>query len=167
MVMEEEKKSMSENVYTTPSPQLAREVAAIIEDMPYQVANLANISAHIFAEVSGLNWAGFYLMRDGKLVLGPFQGKVACFEIAIGKGVCGTAVKKDATMVVDNVHEFDGHIACDSESNSEIVVPIHCNGEVVGVLDIDSTEYSRFGEKEKLEMEAVVKVIEDNYGSWR
>lgn len=146
---------------------LAREVAAIIDEMPYEVANLANISAHIYSEVSGLNWAGFYLMRDGKLVLGPFQGKVACFEIEIGKGVCGTAVAKNATMVVDDVHEFDGHIACDSESNSEIVVPIHKNGEVVGVLDIDSTEFSRFGEEEKETFEAVVKVIEENMPNWK
>lgn len=146
---------------------LAREVAAIVEDMPYQVSNLANISAHIFAETEGLNWAGFYLMRDGKLVLGPFQGKVACFEIEIGKGVCGTAVERDETIVVDDVHVFDGHIACDSESNSEIVVPIHSEGKIVGVLDIDSTEYGRFGKEEKETMEAVAEVIEAHFSEWR
>lgn len=146
---------------------LANEIAAIIDEMPYMISNLSNISAYIFSEVQGLNWAGFYLIRDGKLVLGPFQGKVACFEIKIGKGVCGTAVEKDATIVVDDVHTFSGHIACDSDSNSEIVVPIHAGGTVIGVLDIDSPEFSRFTEKERDAFEAVVKVIEREYPKWK
>lgn len=139
-----------------------KEIEALTEDVPYLITNLSNISAHIYDQMTGLNWAGFYLMQNGKLVLGPFQGKVACVEIKVGRGVCGTAVEKDETIVVKDVHEFPGHIACDCASNSEIVIPIHKNGEIIGVLDIDSPEFSRFGEEEKEMLEAVVKVIEKN-----
>lgn len=140
---------------------LANEIRAVIEDVPYLSANLANISAYIYEQLEDLNWAGFYLMRDGKLVLNSFQGKIACTEIKIGKGVCGTAVEKDETLVVDDVHTFSTHIACDSASNSEIVIPIHKDGEVFGVLDIDSPLYSRFSDKDKENLEAVVKVLEE------
>ena len=107
-----------------------------------------------------INWAGFYLMDKGSLMLGPFQGKVACIRIQIGKGVCGTAVAEDKTMLVPNVHEFPGHIACDCASNSEIVIPIHSNGLIVGVLDIDSPTLSRFTEDDKAGLEEFVKALE-------
>lgn len=135
-------------------------VAAITEDIPHLIANLANTSAVIFDNMKDLNWAGFYLMEDGKLVLGPFQGKVACIEIKVGRGVCGTAVAKDETIVVKDVHEFPGHIACDGASESEIVVPIHKDGKVWGVLDIDSPIKNRFSEADKEDLEGVVKVLE-------
>lgn len=139
---------------------LASEIKAIIEDVPYLSANLANISAYIYEQLDRLNWAGFYLMKDGKLVLNSFQGKVACTEIKIGRGVCGTSVEKDETIVVDDVHKFSTHIACDSASNSEIVIPIHMNGVIFGVLDIDSPEFSRFSEKDKAALEEVVSLLE-------
>ena len=106
-------------------------------------------------------------MKEGKLVLNSFQGKVACTEIKIGKGVCGTAVEKDETLVVDDVHKFPTHIACDSASNSEIVIPIHLNGEVFGVLDIDSVSFARFSVTDKEELEEAVKVIEEYLPSMR
>ena len=138
----------------------AKEVEAVIEDVPYLSANLSNVSAMIYSRYDKLNWAGFYLMKEGKLVLNSFQGKVACTQIPIGKGVCGTAVQKDETLVVDDVHQFATHIACDSASNSEIVIPIHLNGEVFGVLDIDSVAFARFSATEKEELEEVVRVFE-------
>ncbi|MCR4932634.1 MAG: GAF domain-containing protein [Lachnospiraceae bacterium] len=146
---------------------LASEVKAVIEDVPYLSANLSNVSAVIFSHYDKLNWAGFYLMKEGKLVLNSFQGKVACTEIKVGKGVCGTAVEKDETLVVDDVHKFPTHIACDSASNSEIVIPIHLNGEVFGVLDIDSVSFARFSVTEKEELEEAVKVIEEYLPSMR
>ncbi len=146
---------------------LASEVKAVIEDVPYLSANLSNVSAVIYSHYDKLNWAGFYLMKEGKLVLNSFQGKVACTEIKIGKGVCGTAVEKDETLVVDDVHKFPTHIACDSASNSEIVIPIHLNGEVFGVLDIDSVSFARFSLTDKEELEEAVKVIEEYLPSMR
>lgn len=139
---------------------LVSQAESIIENVPYTVTNLANISALIYDELSDLNWAGFYLMRDGKLILGPFQGKLACTQIPIGKGVCGTAVAENKTMLVENVHEFPGHIACDSASNSEIVIPVRHDGEVIGVLDIDSPLVGRFSEEDKAGLEKLVSVLE-------
>ena len=139
---------------------LVSQAESIIENVPYTVTNLANISALIYDELSDLNWAGFYLMRDGKLILGPFQGKLACTQIPIGKGVCGTAVAENKTMLVENVHEFPGHIACDSASNSEIVIPVRYDGEVIGVLDIDSPLVGRFSEEDKAGLEKLVSVLE-------
>lgn len=139
---------------------LVSQAESIIENVPYTVTNLANISALIYDELSDLNWAGFYLMRDGKLILGPFQGKLACTQIPIGKGVCGTAVAENKTMLVENVHEFPGHIACDSASNSEIVIPVRHDGEVIGVLDIDSPLVGRFTEEDKAGLEKLVSVLE-------
>ena len=107
-----------------------------------------------------INWAGFYLYKNGELVLGPFQGKVACTHIKIGKGVCGTAAKESQTQLVKNVHKFPGHIACDSESNSEIVIPIIKNNNLIGVLDIDSPKLSRFDEADKKFLEEYVNIIE-------
>ena len=140
--------------------RLCDEVEALIDGVPYVSANLANVSALINERLDRLNWAGFYVMKEGKLVLSSFQGKVACVEIKIGRGVCGTAVERDETLVVDDVHKFPTHIACDSASNSEIVIPIHLGDEVFGVLDIDSPEFARFSLADKEELEAAVKVFE-------
>ena len=133
---------------------------AVVSECPYLIANLANVSALIREYVGDINWAGFYLMEGGKLVLGPFQGKVACTEIEVGSGVCGTAVAQRKTQLVKNVHEFSGHIACDGASNSEIVVPLFKDGEVFGVLDIDSPSLARFSEEDREGFEALVRVLE-------
>lgn len=132
----------------------------ITDNVPHLVANLANASALIFQTLENINWSGFYMCEDGKLVLGPFQGKVACIEIPVGKGVCGKAVEKDETIVVDNVHQFNGHIACDSSSMSEIVIPIHKGNRVVGVLDIDSPIEKRFTAEDRTGLEQLVQTIE-------
>jgi len=133
---------------------------ALIDGVPHKVANLANASALIFSSLDRINWAGFYLLENGKLVLNAFQGKPACIEIPIGKGVCGTAAEKGETIVVSDVHRFEGHIACDSASKSEIVVPLLLNGKVVGVLDIDSPETDRFSIQDKAGLERVARIIE-------
>lgn len=140
---------------------LRKQLAALLEEETFFVPALSNASALLKEALSDINWAGFYLMREGALVLGPFQGKPACIHIAVGKGVCGTAVQKDQTMLVSDVHEFVGHIACDSASNSEIVVPIHKNGMIVGVLDIDSPIKNRFTKEDQEGLEMFVKEIED------
>ena len=134
---------------------------ALIKDVPHMIANLANASSLLFNTLDDLNWAGFYLMENGKLVLGPFQGKPACIEIEIGKGVCGTAVAENKTQRIENVHLFPGHIACDGASNSEIVIPIHKGKETIGVLDIDSPSFGRFSENDQVGLENFVKIIED------
>ena len=134
---------------------------ALADGVDYNMSNLANASALIWDQLDDINWAGFYIMDDGLLKLGPFQGKVACTRIQIGKGVCGTAVSEDSTQLVYDVHQFPGHIACDSASNSEIVVPLHKNGEIYGVLDIDSPSIGRFTEEDREGLEALAKVIEE------
>lgn len=139
---------------------VAAQLAALTEGVPYEVANLANASALLWQEMDGINWAGFYKMTDGILVLGPFQGKPACIRIPVGRGVCGTAVAEDAIQLVYDVHQFPGHIACDSASNSEIVLPIHVNGEIWGVLDIDSPYVGRFTEADQEGLQKVVAVLE-------
>lgn len=141
---------------------LCQNLFAITYGVPYETANLANASALLWEHLPDLNWAGFYKMTDGKLVLGPFQGKTACIEIEIGRGVCGTAVFEDKTQLVYDVHQFPGHIACDCASNSEIVVPIHVDGKIWGVLDIDSPVIGRFSEEDKTGLEEFVKVLEKN-----
>ena len=141
--------------------RLCDEVRALVDGVPYVSANLANVSALINERFDDINWAGFYVMKEGKLVLSSFQGKVACVEIKIGRGVCGTAVERDETLVVADVHKFPTHIACDSASNSEIVIPIHLKGEVFGVLDIDSPSFDRFSNEDREELEASVKVLEE------
>ena len=142
--------------------ELCAALRGLIGGVPHKTANLANASALIFNTMNNLNWAGFYLMEDGKLVLSAFQGKPACIEIAVGKGVCGTAVAERRTQLVPNVHAFPGHIACDGASNSEIVVPLFDkNGEVVGVLDIDSPILARFDENDKAGLEEFAKIIEE------
>ena len=139
---------------------IAAQLAALTDGIPYEVANLANASALLWQELPDINWAGFYKMTDGALVLGPFQGKPACIRIEVGRGVCGTAVAEDATQLVYNVHDFPGHIACDCASNSEIVVPIHVRGEIWGVLDIDSPLIGRFTETDRTGLEAFVRGLE-------
>lgn len=147
-------------MFETDYVQINGMLESIIEGVPYTMTNLANASALLFEKVEGINWAGFYTVKDGKLVLGPFQGKVACTIIPMGKGVCGTAAAEDRTVVVPDVHNFSGHIACDSASNSEIVIPIHHRGELFGVLDIDSPLFDRFGEDDRLGLEDFVRILE-------
>ena len=139
---------------------IAQQVSALIEGVPYEVANLANVSALLWQELPRINWVGFYKMTDGVLVLGPFQGKPACIRIEVGKGVCGTAVAENRTQLVYDVHQFPGHIACDCASNSEIVVPIRVNGEIWGVLDIDSPEIGRFTQEDQAGLEKIVGILE-------
>ncbi len=141
--------------------ELNAQIKALVEDNPYWISNLSNAAALIYDTLEDLNWAGFYLMQDGQLILGPFQGKIACMQIPVGKGVCGTAVAEDATQRVYDVHEFPGHISCDCASNSEIVVPIHKNGEVYGVLDIDSPSIGRFDEADQAGLEEFVSILQE------
>ena len=139
---------------------LAAQLAALTEDIPYEIANLSNASALLWDTLPDINWAGFYKMEDGALVLYPFQGKPACIRIPVGRGVCGTAVAEDAVQLVYDVHQFPGHIACDSASNSEIVLPIHVNGQIWGVLDIDSPFIGRFTEDDRAGLQQFVAVLE-------
>jgi GAF domain-containing protein len=138
---------------------LLQQATALIEGERDLTANAANLSSLLFHTLPDLNWAGFYWMKGGELVLGPFQGKPACVRIALGKGVCGTAARDRQTIVVKDVHEFPGHIACDSASNSEVVVPIVAGGKVVGVLDLDSPLVNRFDEADARALEAVVQAF--------
>lgn len=140
---------------------LAAQIKSLAEDEPNFIPVMSNASALLYENMEDLNWAGFYLMNKGSLMLGPFQGKVACIRIEVGKGVCGTAVAEDKTQLVKDVHRFPGHIACDSASNSEIVVPIHKDGKVVAVLDIDSPSLGRFDETDKEGLEAFVRALEE------
>lgn len=153
------------SVYPTDKKEMYKlllaQMKALLEGEHNVVANLSNASALLNEALTDINWVGFYLMQDGELLLGPFQGKVACVHIAVGKGVCGTAVMKNSTQLVENVHEFPGHIACDSASNSEIVIPLHSDGRIVGVLDIDSPSFSRFDATDAAELEKISQVIEE------
>ena len=139
---------------------VAQRLVALTDGVPYETANLANASALLWQHMADINWVGFYKMTDGLLVLGPVQGKPACVKIAVGKGVCGTAVAEDKTQLVYDVHDFPGHIACDSASNSEIVIPLHVGGEIWGVLDIDSPFVGRFTEEDREGLETVAAVLE-------
>ena len=139
---------------------VAQRLVALTDGIPYETANLANASALLWQYLPEINWVGFYKMTDGLLVLGPFQGKTACVKIQVGRGVCGTAVAEDKVQLVYDVHDFPGHIACDSASNSEIVLPIHVNGEVWGVLDIDSPYVGRFTEEDQKGLEKIVTILE-------
>lgn len=136
-----------------------KQLKALIEDESDLIANLSNASALLNQFLDQINWVGFYLLRDGELVLGPFQGLPACVRIKIGKGVCGTAVAERQTIVVPDVHQFPGHIACDAASQSEIVVPLIKNGNVIGVLDIDSPIKNRFNETDQAKLEQFVEVL--------
>lgn len=139
---------------------LKTQLTGLIDGVPHSLADLANASALLNQALADINWVGFYLLEGDTLILGPFQGKPACVEIKTGNGVCGTAVAKDEIMLVKNVHEFPGHIACDCASNSEIVIPIHKGGKIIGVLDIDSPLLSRFDEDDRDGLLALVKIIE-------
>ena len=139
---------------------LNQQLASLVHGVSYKIANLSNAAALLYGTLPDLNWAGFYLMENGLLVLGPFQGRPACIEIQVGRGVCGTAVAEDRTQLVYDVHQFPGHIACDSASNSEIVVPIHAGSQIVGVLDIDSPRVGRFTEEDREGLEEFVRILE-------
>ena len=148
-----------------PESTLLRQLRTFAEEEPWYVPLLANAAALLYETLPSLNWAGFYLVRENRLVLGPFQGKPACIHIAAGKGVCGTALIRDETIVVPDVHEFPGHIACDGASESEIVIPVHAGGKVTAVLDIDSPVRDRFTSEDREELETLVRVIEERI-SW-
>ena len=139
---------------------MKEQLAALVQGVPNSVTNLANASALLNVFLKDINWVGFYLMEDGALVLGPFQGKPACVQIPVGKGVCGTAVAQDQVQLVPAVHAFPGHIACDSASRSEIVIPLHKDGVVAGVLDIDSPLPGRFTEADRDGLLALVPILE-------
>ena len=138
---------------------LCMKLTALLDGVPHRIANLANASALIYESLEDLNWAGFYLLEGESLVLGPFQGKPACIEIPLGRGVCGTAAQTGQTQLVPDVHLFPGHIACDSASNSEIVVPLHIDGKVAGVLDLDSPWPGRFTVEDQAGLEAVGSIV--------
>ena len=140
---------------------IADQVISLAEEERDFVPLLSNVSALIWQSLDRINWAGFYLMDKGSLLLGPFQGKVACIRIKLGRGVCGTAAVEGKTLRVDNVHEFPGHIACDSASNSELVIPIRSGGKIVGVLDLDSPEFDRFSRSDQAGLEGFVRVLEE------
>lgn len=139
---------------------LCRDLVALVDGVPHPIANLANAAALLWQELEDLNWAGFYLSEGDRLVLGPFQGKPACIEIPYGKGVCGTAAEKQEAVVVEDVHEFPGHIACDEASRSEIVIPMTRNGVVFAVLDLDSPTVGRFTQADRAGLEVFVRVLE-------
>ena len=139
---------------------LCRDLVALVDGVPHPIANLANAAALLWQELEDLNWAGFYLSEGDRLVLGPFQGKPACIEIPYGKGVCGTAAEKQEAVVVEDVHEFPGHIACDEASRSEIVIPMTRNGVVFAVLDLDSPIVGRFTQADRAGLEVFVRVLE-------
>jgi L-methionine (R)-S-oxide reductase len=139
--------------------EILAQLKAVFTDEPNGMANAANMSSLLYEALPGLNWAGFYFLQDGELILGPFQGKVACVRIAIGRGVCGTAAERRQTLIVKDVHEFPGHIACDSASRSEIVVPLIKDGRLLGVLDLDSPDLARFDEEDRAGLEAAARLL--------
>lgn len=140
---------------------LAKQARELAAEESWYVPLLSNVSALLYRALPGLNWAGFYLMRGGGLVLGPFQGKPACIHIPLGRGVCGTAAAENRAQLVPDVHRFPGHIACDGDSNSEIVIPMRRDGRVIGVLDIDSPALGRFSEEDRQGLEEVVRALEE------
>lgn len=156
--MKEENKAAAAEPYRTAAEQLR----SLLEGETDLTANLANASAVLKEAMEDVNWVGFYLMKQGELVLGPFQGKPACIRIPVGKGVCGTAVLEDRIQLVRDVHEFPGHIACDSASRSEIVLPLHKDGRVWGVLDIDSPLIGRFTNRDRDGLALCVSVMEEH-----
>ena len=133
---------------------------ALTADVPYPIANLANAAALLWEMLPDINWAGFYTLEGDVLVLGPFQGKTACIKIPVGRGVCGTAAAENKTQRVADVHQFPGHIACDGASNSEIVIPLCNNGQIIGVLDIDSPLFNRFSEADQSGLESFAKILQ-------
>lgn len=142
--------------------ELLMQTKALIHDETDPIANMANISALLFDALEQVNWLGFYRTIEEELVLGPFQGKVACIRIPLGKGVCGTAAQTKTTQRIDDVHQFDGHIACDAATNSEIVIPVQLNGDIIAVLDIDSVSFQRFDQEDQDGLEAIVAMFEQS-----
>lgn len=141
---------------------IAAQLRSLLEGERDFIANAANFSSLLYHSLPDLNWAGFYLQNDGELVLGPFQGQPACVRIALGKGVCGTAAEQRQTILVDNVHDFPGHIACDSASNSEIAVPLIKDGQLIGVLDLDSPSLARFDDEDARGLNELVRIFIDS-----
>ncbi|GAU81117.1 GAF domain-containing protein [Bosea sp. BIWAKO-01] len=138
--------------------ELTSQLQGLLAGESDPIANAANTSALLFQMMPDLNWAGFYIMRDGELVLGPFQGKPACVRIPVGRGVCGAAVARRQSMLVEDVHAFPGHIACDAASRSELVVPLIRDGEVIGVIDLDSPHPSRFDSADQAGIEQIAEI---------
>ena len=138
---------------------LAKQLHALFEGESDFLANAANMASLVYHTLPEVNWAGFYFFRDGQLVVGPFQGKPACTRLALGKGVCGTAAAQRSSVVVANVHDFPGHVACDSASASEIVVPIVADGRLIGVFDVDSPALGRFDSDDRVGLESAVRVF--------
>ena len=141
--------------------QLQQAAAALTDGEPDPVANMANVAALLGDFLPDLNWAGFYRVVDGELVLGPFVGRPACIRIPFGKGVCGTAAADGETQLVEDVHAFPGHIACDSETNSELVVPVMRNGAVIAVIDLDSPSLARFDQEDREGIEGLAEIISE------
>lgn len=138
---------------------LVKQFESLIYDDEYEITSLSNISALLFQSLENISWAGFYLYKDNQLVLGPFQGKPACTTISLKRGVCGKCASTRKTIIVENVHLFEGHIACDEQTNSEIVLPILINDRLYGVLDIDSKSFNRFSSKDQEFLEQVVSIL--------
>jgi L-methionine (R)-S-oxide reductase len=143
--------------------ELAQQIEAIVAGEQDLVANMANISAILYWALDNVNWAGFYLIKDEQLVLGPFHGQPACIRIPIGKGVCGTAVSENTIQMIDDVHQFSGHIACDAASNSEIVLPIRKDKQIIAVLDIDSPDIARFDDDDKSGLSLIVDILQATF----
>jgi len=153
-----------QSLYSNTKPELyallQQQLHALLEGERHSMPNLANTAALLAGALVDINWAGFYLMTDGYLLLGPFQGKPACIRVSLGSGVCGTAAALDTTQRIADVHLFPGHIACDCASNSEIVIPIHAAGKVIGVLDVDSPLFNRFDQEDQEGLEEMVRILE-------
>jgi len=139
--------------------ELYKMAGGLFQDESDMLANMGNLSSLLYFNLENINWAGFYLYKNAELVLGPFNGKVACTRIAMGRGVCGAAAKENKTQIVEDVHEFPGHIACDSASNSEIVIPMYKDGKLLGVLDIDSPQKANFNEDDAKGLEKIVQLL--------
>jgi GAF domain-containing protein len=140
--------------------QLVQQIEAIVAEEKDLIANMANISAILYWALENVNWAGFYILKQGQLVLGPFHGQPACIRIPIGKGVCGTAVSENNIQLIEDVHQFSGHIACDAASNSEIVLPVRKDNQVIAVLDIDSPNIARFDHEDKAGLSQIVEILQ-------
>jgi L-methionine (R)-S-oxide reductase len=143
--------------------ELAQQAASLVADEPDMIANMANISSLLYWALKDVNWAGFYLLKDAQLVLGPFHGKPACIRIPIGKGVCGTAVSQKTVQLVSDVHEFAGHIACDAASNSEVVLPVFKSGHIIAVLDLDSPLVGRFDQADIDGLQVIVDSLQASF----
>ncbi len=156
MFTTEDYSSLSKDVFYS---LLYRQAEALLRDETDLIANMANLSALLFTALDNVNWVGFYRLLNDILILGPFQGNPACVRIKVGQGVCGTSVARQETLIVPDVHRFDGHIACDSASNSEIVIPLLIKDQVIGVLDIDSPQYNRFDRRDQHELQKIVELL--------